>query len=209
VAALAARIQARSFRPAQAIFRQGDRARSLFVIDRGRVKLFNSSGTGQERLIAVLGPGEVFGELEVMSDESRVMSARAMDEVEVFAMDRHLLQAVLKTRPAFTRRLLELFARRLRRADQATQDLIFFDAATRLARRLGELARDHGRPGPQGQAVLIDIPLTQKEVAQMIGVNRASVNRLIRSLVERGIIDWNRGRPLVLHLEALLALGRS
>jgi CRP/FNR family transcriptional regulator, cyclic AMP receptor protein len=206
--ALASRMRFRSYRAGEAIFRQGDAARSLYVIHQGRVKLFNSSSTDQERLIAVLGPGQVFGELEVLSGDARVMGARAVDHVVVFAMDRHLLRAVLKTRSAFTRRLLELVARRLRRADQATQDLIFFDAGTRLARRLVELADDHGRPVEDG-AIVIDLPITQKEVAQMIGVNRASVNRLIRSLVERGLIEWNQGRPLVLQPDVLRSLARS
>ena len=132
-----------------------------------------------------------------------------MDHVEAFVLDKHLVQAMLRTRPVFVRRLLELMARRLRRADQAAQDLVFFDASTRLARRLLQLAEEHGEADPDGPEVRIRIRLTQDEVGQMIGVNRSSVNRVLRSFAAQGLVDWNGGMPVILDASRLSEMARS
>jgi CRP/FNR family cyclic AMP-dependent transcriptional regulator len=96
--------------------------------------------------------------------------------------------------------------RRLRRADQATQDLVFFDAPTRLARKLLELAEDHGEADGKGMRLITRV--TQEEMAQMIGVSRESANRLIASFAGRGWIDWNDGRPVILKPESLMRRAR-
>jgi CRP-like cAMP-binding protein len=199
----------RSYSRNEVIFRQGEPSKSLYVIDRGKVTLSTAAPSGKERLIAILGRGQIFGELEIFDGGSRGMTARAKDRVEVFVLPRHLLQAILRTRPAFVRRLLELLARRLRRADQAVQDLVFFDAPTRLARRLLDLATEHGVSEEGGRRVSLALRVTQHEVGQMIGVNRSSVNRALRELAGRNLIDWNGGSPVILDLPALAEMSRS
>jgi CRP/FNR family cyclic AMP-dependent transcriptional regulator len=201
--------RSRAYLPNEVIFRQGEPSKALYVIDRGQVKLSAAAPNGKERLIAILGRGQIFGELEIFDGGTRGMTARAKDRVEVFILPRHLLQAIMRTRPAFVRRLLELLARRLRRADQAVQDLVFFDAPTRLARRLLDLASEHGIPDEAGRKVRIDVRLTQHEVGQMIGVNRSSVNRALRELADRNLIEWNGGSPEILDLAALVAMSQS
>jgi CRP/FNR family transcriptional regulator/CRP/FNR family cyclic AMP-dependent transcriptional regulator len=100
-------------------------------------------------------------------------------------------------------------ARRLRRSDQTSQDLVFFDAPTRLARGLLQLAEDHGQPlGAGEESVRITVRVTQEEVAQMIGVTRESANRLVASFSERGWIDWNDGHPILLQPESLVRRAR-
>jgi CRP/FNR family transcriptional regulator, cyclic AMP receptor protein len=99
-------------------------------------------------------------------------------------------------------------ARRLRRADQNSQDLIFFDAPTRLARRLLALADEHGESAGHGDSLKITVRVTQEEMAQMIGVTRESANRLIASFAGRGWIDWNEGHPILQKPEALMRRAR-
>ncbi|MGH8934833.1 MAG: Crp/Fnr family transcriptional regulator [Acidimicrobiia bacterium] len=203
------RILADKFHPVrlrrgEVIFREGEPAERLFLIDQGRVKLSIGSAHGQELLVAVLGRGNIFGELAVIDRGPRAMNARAMEDSLVYGLGSDVFWTMLENRPAFARRLLELMARRLRRADQASQDLVFFDAPTRLARRLLELAEEHGEPAGDGEVVRITVKVTQDELAQMIGVTRASANRLIASFAGRGWIDWNDGHPLILHPEDLV-----
>jgi CRP/FNR family cyclic AMP-dependent transcriptional regulator len=186
------------------IFREGEPADSLFLIDQGRVKMFMGTPGHQELLVAFLGRGQIFGELAVLDRGPRAMNARAVEDSTVFRLDAPGFWAILENRPALARRLLELMARRLRRADQASQDLVFFDATTRLARRLLLLAEDHGEALGDGDAVRVGVRLTQKEIAQMIGVNRGSANRLLASFAARGWIDWNDGFPILKNPEALV-----
>jgi CRP/FNR family transcriptional regulator, cyclic AMP receptor protein len=205
---LATRFHPLRFRRGDVIFREGEPAERLFLIDGGRVKLSITAGTGQEMLIAVLGTGQIFGELAIIDRGLRAMDARAMEDTQVYSLEGDQFWTLLENRPALARRLLELMARRLRRSDQASQDLVFFDAPTRLARRLLQLAEEHGEQVGEGQEVRITVRVTQGEMAQMIGVTRESANRLIASFAERGWIDWNDGYPVLLHPEALLRRAR-
>lgn len=203
-ATLAEKLYPVRYRRGEVIFREGEPAERLFLIERGRVKLTITSPGGQELLIAVLGRGQLFGELAVIDRGPRAMNARAMEDGCVHALGSDVFWTMLEGHPALSRRLLELMARRLRRADQASQDLIFFDAPTRLARRFLDLAEEHGEPVNGGEVLRITVRVTQEEVAQMIGVTRASANRLIGSFAGRGWIDWNDGHPIILEPESLL-----
>jgi CRP/FNR family transcriptional regulator, cyclic AMP receptor protein len=206
---LAARFHLVRYGKGEVIFREGETAERLFLIDSGRVKLSIASPTGQELLIGVLGRGQIFGELEIIDRGPRAMDARAMEEALLYALPADQLWNMLENRASLARRLLELMARRLRRADQTSQDLVFFDAPTRLARRLLQLAEDHGHPlGLGEESVRIAVRVTQEELAQMIGVTRESANRLVASFTERGWIDWNDGYPIILLPEALVRRAR-
>jgi CRP-like cAMP-binding protein len=206
---LAARFHLVRYGKGEVIFREGETAERLFLIDSGRVKLSIASPTGQELLIGVLGRGQIFGELEIIDRGPRAMDARAMEDALLYALPADQLWNMLENRASLARRLLELMARRLRRADQTSQDLVFFDAPTRLARRLLQLAEDHGHPlGSGEESVRIAVRVTQEELAQMIGVTRESANRLVASFTERGWIDWNDGYPIILLPEALVRRAR-
>ena len=196
------------YRRGEVIFREGEPAERLFLIKDGRVKLSTSSPSGQELLIGVLGRGQIFGELAIIDRGPRAMDARTMEDAELYTFGGDVFWTMLENRPALARRLLELMARRLRRADQTSQDLVFFDAPTRLARRLLELADEHGEPVSGSEAVRITVRVTQEELAQMIGVTRESANRLVSSFAGRGWIDWNDGYPVLVHPEAVLRRAR-
>lgn len=206
---LAARFHLVRYGRGEVIFRESELAERLFLIDTGRVKLSIASPTGHELLIGVLGRGQIFGELEIIDRGPRAMDARAMEDSQVYALNSDVFWTMLENRPALARRLLELMARRLRRADQTSQDLVFFDAPTRLARRLLQLAEEHGESvGPGEESVRVTLRVTQEELAHMIGVSRESANRLVASFTERGWIDWNDGYPLLLQPEALVRRAR-
>jgi CRP/FNR family transcriptional regulator, cyclic AMP receptor protein len=190
------------------IFREGEPAERLFMISDGQVKLSTESAAGAEHIIAMLGPGQIFGELAVIDRGPRAMNARAMGRTTALGLPSEIFWTMLESRPALARRLLELMARRLRRADQTSQDLVFFDAVTRLARKLLELAEDYGEPTGAADQIQLRVRLTQAEMAQMIGLSRSSVNRLIASFVDRGWLDWNRGSPILLRPESILRRSR-
>lgn len=203
---LADKFHVARYRKGEGIFREGEPAERLFLIESGRVKLTIASPTGQELLIAVLGRGQIFGELAIVDRGAREMDARAMEDCTLYSLGNDNFWTVIEGRPALARRLLELMGRRLRRADQTTQDLVFFDAPTRLARKLLDLAEEHGEAGDRG--VRITTRVTQEEMAQMIGVTRESANRLIASFAGRGWIDWNDGTPILLEPESLVRRAR-
>jgi CRP/FNR family transcriptional regulator, cyclic AMP receptor protein len=207
LATLATKFHPIRYRRGEVIFREGEPAERLFLIDLGTVKLSTASPTGQEMLIGLLRRGQIFGELEVIDRGPRAMDARAMQTSTVYGLDSEMFWTLLENRPALARRLLELMARRLRRADQTSQDLVFFDAPTRLARKLLQLADEHGE-ATEDSGVRVTVRVTQEELAQMIGVTRESANRLVASFTGRGWLDWNDGYPILLQPDALLRRAR-
>lgn len=205
---LASRFHPLRYGKGEMIFREGEPAERLFLIGSGRIKLSVTSAQGGELLIALLGRGQIFGELAVIDRGPRAMLARAMEPSEVHALSGDVFWTMLEGRPALARRLLELMARRLRRADQTSQDLVFFDAPTRMARNLLQLATDHGEPTGRGDEIRVTVKVTQEELAQMVGVSRGSANRLVASFASRGWIDWNDGYPVLLSPAALIQRAR-
>jgi len=205
---LAAKFYAVQFQRGDVLFRYGEPPERFFLIETGRVKLTIPSPQGTELFVGILGRGEIFGELSIIDRGPRAMSARAMEDSNGVALGADAFWTLLEDHPAFARRLLELMARRLRRADERSQDLVFFDAPTRLARKLLELADEHGTAaGAEGQ-VQITVKVTQEEMAQMIGVTRGSVNRLLATFVTNGWIAWNDGCPVLLRPEAVMRRAR-
>ncbi|MGH9243700.1 MAG: Crp/Fnr family transcriptional regulator [Acidimicrobiales bacterium] len=205
---LAGKFHRLRYRRGEMVFREGEPAERLFLIETGTIKLSISSSSGSELLIAVLGTGQIFGELAVIDRGPRAMDARAMEASVVYGLGGDVFWTLLENRPALARRLLELMARRLRRADQTSQDLVFFDAPTRLARKLLQLADEHGEPAGNADQIRLRVRVTQEEIAQMIGVTRGSANRLIAAFTGRGWVDWNDGCPVLLNPEALLRRAR-
>jgi CRP/FNR family cyclic AMP-dependent transcriptional regulator len=205
---LAKRLHTVRYRKGEMIFREGEPAERLFLIDEGKVKLTMASQGGGELMIGVLGQGQIFGELAVLDHGPRAMNARAMEDSTILALSSDVFWTMLEMHPPLARRLLELMARRLRRADRTSQDLVFFDAPTRLARKLLELAEDHGKTTGEADQIGLTLRVTQEEMAQMIGVTRGSANRLIASFAARGWLDWNDGYPILLRPESLMRRAR-
>ena len=191
-----------AFRRGEVIYREGEPAGQLFVIHRGQVKLTAHDPSRQKGLIGIAGPNHVFGEPGVLDHGPRAMDAEAMEDCELFGMAADVFWSAVEAYPELSRRVIELLGERLRRADRATQDLVFFDASTRVARKLLDLADDYGHEA--GDTIRISVRMTQGELAQMLGMSRPNVNRLLAQFESKGWMDWNEGRPILLRPDLIL-----
>jgi CRP/FNR family transcriptional regulator, cyclic AMP receptor protein len=204
---LCAKVTSASFRRGDIILREGERADVCFVVATGHVKLVVHGPTGRRRMIAVVGPNQLFGLLGLVDHGPHVMDAEAIDASLLLGVSAGSFWELVDTRPMFARRVVELIGQRLRRADHAVRDLVFYDATARLARTLLDLAERQGKPLAEG--VQIEARITQKELAQMTGMSRASVNKLLASLISRGWIEWNEGKPIVRRPDLLMGQARA
>ncbi len=116
------------------LFREGEQGDSLYVIGEGKVKLGRTSADGRENLIAILGPGEMFGELSLFDPGSRTMTATAVAETQLMGLSNDSLTSLLSGRPEVSKALLAALAKRLRRTNEHLADLVFIDVE-RLKRR--------------------------------------------------------------------------
>lgn len=189
-AALATAMSPIMLRRGAVLFHEGDKGDQLYVVVSGKVKLGRSGSGGRENLLAVLGPGQMFGELSVFDPGPRSTTATAVTPAELRCLEHGELAKWLSTRPEVSRALLGQLAERLRRANDVVADLVFSDVPGRVAKALLDLAARFGTPRNEG--VLVNHDLTQEELAQLVGASRETVNKALADFAARG---WIRLEP--------------
>ena len=199
--ALTQSVSRKRFRRGDIIFQKEDPAQSLFIIEKGSVRIFFPGAQGADLTLAVLGPGDFFGDLSLLDGRPRSAGAAALADTNLLILERSDFMALLLSRPEAATAVLARVAQRLRDTNETASDLAFLDVAGRLAKKLLDLAAGNGVPRRDG--ILLDIPLTQEELANMIGVTRESVNRNLSLFRRLGMIA-SEGRRLVLRDPAAL-----
>ncbi len=190
----------------QILFREGDAGDRLYVVADGKVKLGRTSQDGRENLLAVLGPGEMFGELSLFDPGPRTATATAVTDLRVYALSHGDLNAWLQGRPEVALSLLQQISRRLRRTNEVIGDLVFSDVPGRVAKALLDLSSRFGVESEDGVHVGHD--LTQEELAQLVGASRETVNKALADFAGRGWLRLEARAVVLLDLERLARRAR-
>ena len=183
------------------LFSEGEPGDRLYVVTAGKIKLGRSSSDGRENLLAVLGPGEMFGELSLFDPGPRTATATAVTDSRVIGLGHEALQPWLSSRPEVAPPLLRALAQRLRRTNENLADLVFSDVPGRVAKALLDLAKRFGVQADDGVHVTHD--LTQEELAQLVGASRETVNKALAEFQQRGWIRHEARAVVLLDLERL------
>ena len=162
-----------TLRRGETLFDEGDLGDRLYIVTEGKVKLGHTSNDGRESLLAVLGPGEILGELTLFDPGMEIVEAN----------------------PTLAKHMLRALAQRLRRTNESLSDLVFSDVPGRVAKALLDLADRFGTATDKGIHVPHD--LTQEELAQLVGASRETVNKSLADFVSRGWIRLE-GRAVTL-----------
>ncbi|MGH9104776.1 MAG: Crp/Fnr family transcriptional regulator [Acidimicrobiales bacterium] len=181
------------------LFNEGDEAKELFVVLSGRIAIAKSSPDGRESLVALMEPGDLFGEMPLFDEEPRSGSARALERSEVVRVPFDVVRSELETRPGLLWDVVHLFATRLRAADDALADAMLLDVTGRTAKRLLELA---------GDADEFALPITQEELAGLVGASRERVNKAISAFIRLGWIEQSERRYRILNRPRLVERAR-
>src|SRR5216684_7488172 len=152
---LAQIVRRRTYHRGETIFHKGDPGNGLYILTGGQVKIVLPSETGEEAVLAMLEPGEFFGELALFDGQPRSATVVAVQNTEVLVLHRDDFMSFVGRNPEVVSALFAALSRRLRDADEMIEDAIFLDVPGRLAKRLLDLAEKHGRP--EGQGVAIDL----------------------------------------------------
>jgi CRP-like cAMP-binding protein len=206
VSALTTRLHPVEFPRGHTIFDEGQPGDRLYIIISGKVKIGRRAPDGREKLLTIMGPSDMFGELSIFDPGPRTSSATAITEVCAVPMDREALRAWIADRPEITERLLRVLARRLRRTNDNVADLIFTDVAGRVAKQLLQLAQRFGTQ--EGGALRVNHDLTQEEIAQLVGASRETVNKALADFVHRGWITLEGKSVLISDSERLARRAR-
>jgi len=179
LASIAHAARARQLTRNDVLFRQGDEATELFVVESGRVAIATRSEDGRESLITLMEPGDLFGEMGLF-DGIRSADARALEPSVVVVVPYEPVREILEQQPRLLWEVVRLLTARLRAVDEALADTVFLDVPGRTAKRLLDLA---------GEGDEFQLPITQEELAGMVGASRERVNKAIAQFVRLGWLE--------------------
>lgn len=183
------------------LFAEGDEGDHLYVIVEGKIKLGTSSGDGRENLLAILGPGEMFGELSLFDPNPRTSTATAVTDAKLLSLGQTKLIPWLTENPRVSLNLLASLAQRLRRTNEAVGDLVFSDVPGRVAKALIDLGERFGKQTDDG--LLVNHDLTQEELAQLVGASRETVNKALADFAGRNWLKLDGRAVLITDYERL------
>ena len=191
---LAARARPQLLVRGDVVFAEEAEPDRLYLVKSGRVVIVNKSADGRESVLALMETGNLFGEMGLLDGLPRSAEARALETSEVIAVDYQPVRDLLEAKPERLWGVVRLLALRLRNMDEALADSVFLDVTGRTAKRLLELA------GDLNEFVL---PVTQEELAGMVGASRERVNKAIASFIRLGWIEQSERRYRILQRDRL------
>ncbi len=170
----------------------------------GTAKVYVTHTDGSEVILAILGPGEVVGEMSVADSLGRSASVLTLEDSTLLWMDRRTFLSSMEEMPAIARNLIGVLSRRLRLADTHTRSLAALDVHGRVAAQLLAFAREYGEPLPDG-GTLIPLRLTQTDLAGLVGASRVRVNQALGYYRKQGSISLDKDHRIIVRDEEPLA----
>ncbi len=195
----------RRFADGEVVFRRGDDAHGLFGVRSGRVQVLGRGADGKEFVLTVLAPGEWFGELSLFDGLPRTHDNIASGDCELWFVPTREFREVLRRQPDYYAPFAELLSHRVRMLMGLLEDAVLLDLPQRLAKRILELAGDHGAEG-DGEEVTLDLHLPQEALAAMVGARREAVGRHLKKWEREGWIRLAYGRLVLCSREGLASV---
>jgi CRP-like cAMP-binding protein len=200
--ALFSRIRIRSFAAGETIFLMGSPGGNMMAVLSGKVRISVRSQQGRELLLAILFPGEVFGEIALLDGKQRTADATAMTNCSLAMLERREILAFFERNPTAWPNIVSLLCDRLRKTDEHLTEVAFLQLPARLAKALLRGLSVDTQPGQQAD----QIQLSQRELGNLIGAARESVNKCLRGWQDEGIISVKGGVITIRNRAALESL---
>jgi len=191
-------------RPREELCHKGDPGSQVYLISKGRLKAMTTSAEGDDVVFSIMAPGEVCGELALLSGGRRTATITAIDESELIVLDRREFLPFLRTHPEVAIKLLEVLAARQLRLSELVEDTTFLNLPARLAKKLVSLSRAYGTETPDGMR--IDLKLSQGEIGDLVATTRESINKQIKSWSGEGLVSMQNGIVTIHRIDDLEAL---
>ncbi len=205
---IAARCVVRKAPARRLLFRMGDPCEGLWVVVRGRVRIYRANRSGREQVLHDQGPGQPLAEVPLFDGGPCPANARAEEDTELLFLPRADFELLYRTEPAIADAVIRDLGRRLRGAVRLIEKISLRDVPSRVGLTLLEFAA--AAPGPGGvggdgsdRARPFELPLTQTELAESLAATRESVARALRTLREEGLIEQEGARVRIPDPEAL------
>lgn len=204
---LAARTVRKLFSAGELIFSEGEPCNGLHIIARGKVRIFKTSMSGREQVLAMNAPGETVAELPVFDGGPFPASASAVEDTEIAFISRRDFHAFCIEHPEVALKVLSVVGSRLRRLVGIIEELSFTTIRHRLISALVKLAQSEGKRTPGG--IEFQLPATHQELANQLGTVRELISRNLMRLQAEGLLDVDGRQIVVKDMKALTAILES
>jgi CRP/FNR family transcriptional regulator, cyclic AMP receptor protein len=188
----------------QIIYVFGDAASEMYRIVTGSVRMLATRSDGREVVFLRLQPGDCFGEASLIDNETRPQTAQAVNGVELEVIDAAAFSKLRSAYREYDEALLRLLTHQMRFASSLFIDLSLNDLLGRIARRILEAAQ--ASRAPSNEAATLDLPLSQAEIASMVGASRQTVNRALQQMQSMGLLQTEYNRIVIHDLDWLRSL---
>lgn len=185
-------------------FREGDPAASFFVVQTGSVKLTQLTAEGHQVVLRLIGPGDAFGGVAAFGGATYPVTAEAVTEVSGLEWPGRVMAELMEKYPKLAMNALRFVAARLHELQVQYRQLATEKVERRVARALLRLVQQSGKRVESG--VLIDLPLSREDIAQMTGTTLYTVSRIISRLEGEGILESGRQRMVICNPHALMSV---
>lgn len=205
--AIAGRVRARRLARGAFLFREGEPAESVNLLAEGRIKVIRETSDGQEVILRLIQPGEIFGGEGGWGGPAYPASAVAGEEAVVLQVSASEFRELLSAYPDFALSLIRELAGRLRDAEARILDLQTKRVERRIARALLRLANTTGVRSARG--IELGVPLSRQDLAELAGTTLSTASRTLSEWDQRGLIDAGRQRVTLLNAHALVAIAED
>lgn len=186
------------------IFDKGSPGQSLMAVLRGSIKISSLSSDGKEVVFRIINAGEIFGEIGALDGGERSADAAAMTDCELLVLNRRDFLRMLEDRADLCMILLRILCRRLRKTSEQVEDVMFRHLESRVAKSLLDLVESIGLHGVQSKSV--ELHVSQKELGNIAGGSRESVNKILQNWHRQNLIDLGKASILIHDIESLRRL---
>ncbi len=184
----------KSVRRGEYVFLRGTFGKVLYVLISGLIKIEQPTERGKVKTLALLGPGECFGEMAIITNLPRSASAIALEDSQLLMLKREAFVTHLQNHPEISLRIIEVLCQRLTEANEQIKSLTFDSVAARLANNLVSIAEKFGET--DGDSWRIRIRLTHQELADLVGSTREIVTRTLKLFIDEGSVEVDGERNI-------------
>ncbi len=183
------------FNKSEPIYFAREPSNEIFFLKKGRVKIARVSPAGKELILAIINPGEVFGELSIADENERTDFATAMDNSLICSINKDEFKGFLEKNPVLNLKITKLIGFRLMKHSERLEELVFKDASQRVASFILRFAAERGKK--IGEQIFVRPSLTHQDIAKLTACSRQTVNATLTELREKGIIRFDRRKIII------------
>lgn len=189
-------IVTRKYKKGQVLFFEGDVEDKLYIVNKGKIKVYKYNKEGREQILHILSDGEFVGDMSLLKKGKFQFNAEALEDTYICTIAKDDFDRIITSNPEITLKILEVLHDRLINLENLIQNLSTKDVEVRIASMLKSFAENYGVKQEDG--IMIELPLNREEMANYIGVTRETISRKLTALQEEDIIELIGNKKLII-----------